>query len=293
MATLMVVLLMQYVISTKAGLVNHVQGETNVAVQRQVEAGAPIKTGSDGYVEVLLNPGSFLRIDQNSEVVLDSVELTRIAVRIVSGSAIVEAATTDKNSPITVTTGDLTVQIVQPGLYRFWEGTASVLNGRLKLPDSKTTIKKGWQFANTVGGPQKLKFPKAMPSALDLWSRNRSDQLARANALAYQSYRRGNSVIGADFWIYSTLLHAYTYLPLYPYRSPYGHSYYSVVTPSDYYSHRQAGETVATGASGQPSYSGGSTGSAGGAVSAMPSSIQDRREVLREIKGAPIPPPPM
>ena len=50
-------LLVQYVVSVKAGLVNHVQGTANVAAMQTVSAGRPIRTGSDGYVEILLAAG--------------------------------------------------------------------------------------------------------------------------------------------------------------------------------------------------------------------------------------------
>src|SRR5437868_4945528 len=78
-------LIMQFIISAKAGLVNAVEGAANVRVQEQVPAGSPIQTSSTGRVEILLNPGSFLRLGENSLVVLDSVELTNIAVRVLSG----------------------------------------------------------------------------------------------------------------------------------------------------------------------------------------------------------------
>jgi len=105
-------LVMQFIISAKAGLVNAVEGVTNVRVQQQVPAGTLIQTGSTGRIEVLLNPRSFLRLGENAQVVLDSVELTNIAVRILSGSAIIEATTIDKDNPIRVTEEQLTVLIV-------------------------------------------------------------------------------------------------------------------------------------------------------------------------------------
>src|SRR5438034_5117926 len=119
--------LMQYMVSAKAGLVNYVDGQVNVRVHEQITAGAPIETGLQSHVELLLNPGSFLRIGEDSQVVLDSVELSNIAVRIVKGAALIEASDIDKQIPIRVTTGNLQVLIVSPGTYRFSDGTALVL----------------------------------------------------------------------------------------------------------------------------------------------------------------------
>src|SRR5690349_20386606 len=118
--------MMQFIISAKAGLGNAVEGTANVRPQEQVQAGALIQTDPRSRVEVLLNPGSFLRLGESSEAVLDSVDLTSIAIRILAGDAIVESSSIDKDSPIRVTDGSLNVLIVGPGTYRFSQNTAFV-----------------------------------------------------------------------------------------------------------------------------------------------------------------------
>jgi FecR-like protein len=140
-------LIMQFIISAKAGLVNAVEGVANVRVNQQVNAGAPIQTGATGRVEVMLNPGSFLRLGENSEVVLDSVDLTDIQVRVVSGIAIIESSAVDKNNPIHVSNGDQTQSIASPGVYKFTEN----------------------------GSPEQT-------SALEQWSQQRSKEIAAINA---------------------------------------------------------------------------------------------------------------
>jgi hypothetical protein len=118
-------LVMQFIISAKAGLVNAVEGTANVHVQQQVPAGASIETGPSGRVELLLNPGTFLRLGENSQAVLDSVELTAVQVHILSGSAIIECGSVEKDSPIRVTDGTETLSISKPGTYRFPEDSQS------------------------------------------------------------------------------------------------------------------------------------------------------------------------
>ena len=100
-------LVMQFIISAKAGLVNAVDGTVNVHVQEMVPSGAPIQTGPSGRVEILLNPGTFLRLGEDSQVVLDSVDLADVRVRILSGSAVIECNSVQKDSPITVTDGKI------------------------------------------------------------------------------------------------------------------------------------------------------------------------------------------
>src|SRR5678816_571707 len=107
-SALVALLLMQYVVSVKAGLVNHVEGTVNVVEMEMARPGRPIMTGRDGYVEVLLTPGSFLRIGENSSVVLDGVQLESVSLHLVEGPAVIEVVDIDKNHPIRVTTGKLT-----------------------------------------------------------------------------------------------------------------------------------------------------------------------------------------
>src|SRR5262245_26733944 len=62
MATLILAMLMQYVVATKAGLVNDVKGLTNVKAMQMVEANVPVRTGPTGLAELLLTPGAYLRL---------------------------------------------------------------------------------------------------------------------------------------------------------------------------------------------------------------------------------------
>jgi len=198
-------LIMQFIISAKAGLVNAVEGAANVRVQEQVPAGSPIQTSSTGRVEILLNPGSFLRLGENSLVVLDSVALTNIAVRVLSGSAIIESGTIEKDSPIRVTTGQLTVLMVAPGLYRFSENTesvASVLDGELRTADSALSINKGWQVTWQAGQADQYKETR-IPSpeqvtSLDDWSQQRSKRIASANSQSAETNSGLNSEARAN-----------------------------------------------------------------------------------------------
>src|SRR2546428_13572228 len=98
--------LMQYMVSAKAGLVNYVDGQVNVRLHEQITAGTPIETGLQSHVELLLNPGSFLRIGEDSQAGLDSGELSKIAVRIGKGAALIEPSVINNKIPIRVTTGN-------------------------------------------------------------------------------------------------------------------------------------------------------------------------------------------
>jgi uncharacterized membrane protein YgcG len=221
MSTFLFVVL-QYLVSAKAGLVNYIDGPANVHIRQQVEEGAPIETYSRGHVEVLLNPGSFLRLGENSKAVIDSADLSKIAVHVVDGEALIEAAEIQKQLPIEVTTDRLRVLIVSPGVYRFSSGTASVIAGRLREVDSPITVKKGHQIAEQEDGVAATSVPVAFVDDLDRWSRDRSFELSKANAQVQKSY---SPVSYGSSWMFSPFLDGFTFLPFRMYRSYYGYSF--------------------------------------------------------------------
>ena len=231
--------LLQYMISAKAGLVNYVDGQANVHIHEQVSAGTPIETQAQGHVELLLTPGSFLRVGTNSKVVLDSVELKDVAVRIVDGAAIIEVAEIEKHAPIKVVTGGLQTLIVSRGIYRFSNGTAAVLDGKLRLTDAHITVKKGHQVTSTSAGYLTAAVPAPAGDDLDRWSQGRSAALATANAMAYKDRSTGvyssgfyypywNIYSNRSSWVYSSLLGGFTFIPLGGYRSYYGYTFLPV-----------------------------------------------------------------
>src|SRR6476646_1956674 len=73
----------KYLISAQAGGVNSVNGSvTRVGIRTQqliqgetIGVGETVVTGENGRVEVLMNPGSFIRVGPNSEFAFASVSL--------------------------------------------------------------------------------------------------------------------------------------------------------------------------------------------------------------------------
>jgi hypothetical protein len=228
------IVVMQFMISAQAGLVNYVEGPVNVQLHQQVPAGTPIQTGPQGHAEILLNPGSFLRVGENSTVMLDSTELTQIAVRVVNGIALIESAEIDKHAPIRVTTGNLTTLILSKGLYRFSGDTASVIDGKLRTADSSLTVKKGQQVTAIDNRYNKRTVTlNAEAMELDRWSERRSAQLAAANALAYRERSTAGLLAYGGFpywglypnrsaWLYSLPLNGFTLIPRNTYKSHWG-----------------------------------------------------------------------
>jgi hypothetical protein len=228
MSVFLAALLMQYVVSIKAGLINHVQGSANVVALESVRAGHSVKTGSDGFVEILLRPGSFLRLGENSEATIDDTDLATVKVTIIRGPALVEAGERiSKDRPITITTGNLTTAIIQTGIYRFENGNATVLQGKLVTGDAKLTYAKGWQvfYKDNYRARKAVKFQE---TSLDAYSQERSGLIAQANLSIASSLSGSPTYNSFEVWLFSPSLHCYTYIPGGDFRSPYGYRFYTV-----------------------------------------------------------------
>lgn len=190
----------KFVISAKAGGVNAVTGRATMrahgesewqqlTIKEDLEAGDLVRTGSDGRVEMLLNPGSYLRIGENSEVELSDNSLQNLEVRLIRGTAIVEATGFDgAELLINITTPHTRMAIVRKGLYRVSvvPGNATELivrKGRVMLDGSHTKVNGGNKvvFSSTSVSVAKLRDADKDPDSLEAWSKDRSKTVAQAN----------------------------------------------------------------------------------------------------------------
>lgn len=141
---MLTVLLLQYVISATAGLVHQVRGPANVQRDQIVPALKPVETGPKGFVELQLNPGSYLRLRENSSLVFDSVLLERIEVRLTTGTMLIDCDVVNPDLPMKITAGKLVGLIRKPGAYRFSMNGVRVFNGQLDLANG-THVRKGYE----------------------------------------------------------------------------------------------------------------------------------------------------
>jgi uncharacterized membrane protein YgcG len=273
----------QFIVSTKAGLVNYVQGASTVKVATTVPAGQIIATGPGGAVELLLNPGSYLRMGESSSIVLERVDLYNIEVRILTGSMVIEANGFDKELPLTVSSGEIKTEIIKNGLYLFADGKVVVIDGKLRDTKNNKTYGKGYQISNDLG--YRAQKVKRFSTALELWSQKRGAEIARANLNVAKSLRQVPNLQMSSFldvWFWYPAFGSLIYMPGARYRSPYGHRYqpaievyspgpsvsspYGGATAGGFSNGNNGGGSGATssGSSGGFSSSGGSTGGGSG-----------------------------
>lgn len=296
----------KFVISAKAGGVNAVTGDASVhgrgesdwqrlMITDDLDAGDRVRTAYDGRVEILLNPGSYLRVGGDSELELSDNSLSNLELRLLRGTAIVEATGVDGlELNINISTPHTKLAIVRRGLYRLSvvPGDATELivrKGHVILSDTHTKVKGGNKVifsATTVSVAKLTKEEKKAKEKeeVDVWSKKRAETLAKANRRitdrmlnsAFASYANSDSFFRSrsGIWFYIGRENCYTFLPFfYGWNSPYG-SFYSTSIYSGYSSPRDgvsswpAGQSTSNGNGGYSSGGGGN--SSGGAAPAAP-----------------------
>jgi hypothetical protein len=224
----------------KAGFVNAVVGEANVALHQKIETGKSVETGPSSHVELLLAPGAFLRLGENSSVVLEADTLKDTVVRIVSGDAVLECDVLDLQLSMRVVVGPRKVKIGSSGLYRFTSDTASVLDGALAIDlDDKGKgyrIGKGRQIKAGVDKYEESSFIRTTePDDLERWSARRSYDLSSANFMAQYGDARPNFFLfqaripNDAAWMFSPSLNGFTFIPRRRYDSYYKHTFVPLI----------------------------------------------------------------
>ena len=105
------------VISARSGLIHYVEGqvyvddqlvETKFGIFPEVKENQQLRT-EEGRAEVLLTPGVFLRLGENSSFRMITNRLIDTRLEFLAGAAVVEAEDIAKDNSVTVAYGDATV----------------------------------------------------------------------------------------------------------------------------------------------------------------------------------------
>lgn len=242
----------KYVISAKAGGVNFVEGSVGIVrkagksgqlLQRdEIAIGDRVSTGQDGKAEILLNPGSYLRIGPNTAFEFRTTSLDDLQIRLDSGSAILEVFAANEFK-VTVFSPKAKYTMLQSGVYRIdvpanHMSTIEVWEGLAQIGDSTANvIKKGRTASVSNGNATVAKFDRGERDAFETWSRERGKLLAKnASRLKNRDMRTAlmrSALTGGwgmynsfGLWIYDASLRAFCFLPFGRWwSSPYGYGY--------------------------------------------------------------------
>ena len=222
------------------GTVNYIEGQVSMDGRRVTDAGRArlepngvLETAS-GKAELLLTPGVFLRIGDNSAVRMVSPGLTNTEVQLIHGEATIEVAQLFKENNIRVSVDHTVTTLEKPGLYAFntdqqmvrvFDGKAMFTTG-----DQSVELKKGHEVS--PAGPLKAqKFDtKKSEDSLYAWSNLRSEYEAQASMGAARTVVVGAPGWYGPGWYWNPWWNMYGFVPgaglIY---SPFGYPFYSPV----------------------------------------------------------------
>jgi hypothetical protein len=232
-------LLAQNVISAKSGLINWTEGQVflgDSAVEQKFGEYADIKTGQhlrteEGRAEVLLTPGVFLRVAENSEIAMVANALSDTRIEIVKGSVVIEASEVSKENSVEFLVGGSRIDLRKNGVFRIDASDPPRIrayDGEMALFQNgqQTVIKEGRQLLLT-SVPVAEKFSKDDTDPFFRWAARRSGYVAAAN-LSAARYLRENNSLGTSGWYYSPYMGMFTYIPIHGYyRNMWNYAYYS------------------------------------------------------------------
>jgi hypothetical protein len=225
------------------GAVNYVEGQVSIAGQPltpqsvgsvQLEPGQIIETGQ-GHAELLLTPGVFLRLGDNSSVRLISPNLGDTRVELLHGRAIVEVAEIFKDSNLGVMLDGASARLDKEGLYSFdadarqvrvYDGKASV-----QAANHNVDVQKDRQLA-LVEPFKATHFDAKAQAAEDplyAWSNLRSEYVAEASMQSARTvFVAGGSYWAGPGWYWNPYWSMYGFIPGDGiWYSPFGWPFYS------------------------------------------------------------------
>jgi hypothetical protein len=234
----------QNVVSAQSGTIHYVEGkvlldgqpvEAKFANFPQIKEKSVLST-KEGRVEVLLTPGVFLRVGENSELRMISTRLVETRLELLSGMAVLEVADLSlydvpDTAPISVRVGNAAVSVAKKGIYHFNADAPElrVFDGQLEaiVDDERIEVKEGRLLAlNGVGTP--VKFDSKTGDALLRWSRRRAEYVSLASISAAKSVRDSGGSWRTGGWRYSPYFGLFTFIPARGvYMSPFGFQFWS------------------------------------------------------------------
>ncbi len=298
----------QSAISARSGMIHYIEGavllggkpvEVKFAEFPQVQNGEVLAT-EEGRAEVLLTPGVFLRLAENSSFRMESTRLSDTALEVLSGSALFEVDELLQDNSITVHYNGASVVLMKKGLYRIDADPARlrVYDGEARVTSGQQTLvaKKGKSIA--FGAVlQAASFDTKITDPFYRWANRRSENIAVANVSSARSAGSGASSYGLlghglSNWAWNPWFGMFTFLPGSGYGyNPFGWVYYSPATvwyifspgyygspggvistaaaPPGRYSVTNTGAVALTPERANPSFGGGAPSVGGGAAPSM------------------------
>jgi hypothetical protein len=168
----------------------------------ELQPGHVLQTGA-GKAEMLLTPGVFLRLGDNSSVKMVSPSLTDTRVELLRGEALVEVDQVAKQNDLEVIEGSAHTRLEKRGIYAFQTAQpgVAVFEGQASVDENDRTVDvgKGKRLDLASSSLKLQKFDRHQTDNLYAWSDLRSQYVAQANASTAQTV-----VMNNPYWWYGT-----------------------------------------------------------------------------------------
>jgi hypothetical protein len=273
----------QSVTSAHSGTLHYFDGDVSIdgtPVESRVGRFSEIKEQSvlrtaQGRAEVLLTPGVFLRVGENTAIKMLDNRLLSTRVEILSGTAIVESDDPQmsiKDSPVSLIYKDYEIRLVKHGLVeigsdpaemKVYKGEAVVNIANGTAANDRATVKEGRLLPFSAALLTEA-FDSKVGDDLYLWTRDRSQSISTANMSSARSlnstgYGSGSGYlnvfdssgygVGSGYgsgaglggwnsgWYYNPYFNMFTFVPgAGTYWNAFGYGFFSPGTIYDYYS---------------------------------------------------------
>lgn len=245
----------------RPGSVNYVEGQASIGT-------IPLTVGSigtveldrnqylttqAGKVEILLTPGVFLRLADNSSLKMVSPDLANTEVQLEKGRAMVEVVDIHKENDIRIDQKGIVTKLLKKGLYDFDadHNEIRVFNGSAQVTAGNRKIKLAGEQKIALDDTAKLKArdfePRQYQDEFYRWCGLRSGYLSEASVDIARTYiGPGPGWYGPGWcgvgWYWDPWFGVYTFLPADGiFYGPFGWGFYSPIavyrSPFYYYGH--------------------------------------------------------
>ena len=233
-----------FVVSARPGTINFAEPgvefshDTNeweqLTDETELETGDKLRTEANSFAELMLFPDMYFRINGSSEVLFSHLSNDQISLKVLRGSAILDAARFDRKlaPPITISGPQTSASITEDGNYRIDASSDQITVRDGKLIVNERSVGSCHRIANGVV----TECDKKQIDNFDRWSEHRGEGkvftgrsvMATATFLARLRHLRFRNT---GFWFQNPGQTSYTFVPFTSqlFRSPYGGNYSTVL----------------------------------------------------------------
>jgi hypothetical protein len=228
------------------GTVNYLEGQASLNGQALTQSavgavtieGGQVLTTQNGRAEILLTPGIFFRIGNDSAVQMDPSGLANTILTLQRGRALVEVANILPENNVVISENGASTRLLRPGLYGFDAdlGVVRVYDGKASVQTTGRQVEMKGDRQLNLNVTVKLKAERFDKSRYEddfyRWASLRSSYLTEANVDAARRYASGSGY-AADLWYgtgwyWDPWFDAYTWIPGDGvFFSPFGSGFYS------------------------------------------------------------------